>query len=138
MTGRLIAATAFFAFSAFMPAAYAENDLKVTGPFLKALPTESLLVSNIYSETIYDPNEKKVGKIEDMVLDKSGRVNAAILSVGGFLGVGDKDVAVPFDAIKVTEKNNKIWLTIDATKDALKAAPSVGFDKVHGIWIVKE
>lgn len=138
MKGLIFAAMAFVAVTAFMPAASAQNDLKVSGPFLKTLPTESLLVSNIYSEAIYDPNEKKVGKIADLVLDKSGRINAAILSVGGFLGMGDKDVAVPFDAIKVTEKSNKIWLTIDATKDALKAAPSVTMDKSHGVWIVKE
>lgn len=105
---------------------------------MKTLPTESLLGSNIYSQAIYDPNEKKVGKIADLVLDKSGRINAAILSVGGFLGMGDEDVAVPFDAIKVTEKSNKIWLTIGATRDALKAAPSVTMDKVQGVWIVKE
>jgi len=45
---------------------------------------------------------------------------------------------VPFEAIKATEKESKTWLTIDATKDALKSAPGVSFDKVKGVWIVKD
>jgi hypothetical protein len=45
---------------------------------------------------------------------------------------------VPFQAIKSTKKEGKTWLTIDTTKDALKSAPGVSFDKIKGVWIVKE
>jgi sporulation protein YlmC with PRC-barrel domain len=118
--------------------ATAEHDAAVTGDFLKTLPMDALLVSNLHTQAIYDPDEKKVGKVEDLLLDRSGKVEAVIISVGGFLGVGEKEVAVPFEAIKATEKESKTWLTIDATKDALKSAPGVSFDKVKGVWIVKE
>ena len=118
--------------------ATAEHDAAVTGDFLKTLPTDALLVSKLHTQAIYDPDEKKVGKIEDLLLDRSGKIEAVIISVGGFLGVGDKEVAVPFEAIKASEKENKTWLTIDATKDALKSAPGVSFDKFKGVWIVKE
>ena len=76
-------------------------------------PTDALLVSNLHTQAIYDPDEKKVGKIEDLLLDRSGKIEAVIISVGGFLGVGDKEVAVPFEAIKASEKENKTWLTIE-------------------------
>jgi sporulation protein YlmC with PRC-barrel domain len=109
----------------------------VTGDFLQTLPKDALLVSNLHTRPIYDPNEKKVGKVEDLLLDRSGNVEAVIISVGGFLGIGDKEVAVPFEAIKATEKESKIWLTINATKEALKSAPGVSFDKADGVWIVK-
>ena len=118
--------------------ATAEYDAAVTGDFLQTLPRDALLVSNLHKQSIYDPNEKKVGKVEDLLLDRSGNVEAVIISVGGFLGIGDKEVAVPFEAIKATEKESKIWLTINATKDALKSAPGVSFDKVKGVWIVKD
>lgn len=118
--------------------ATAEHDAKTTDRFLTALPGDGLLVSNVHTQPIYDPNEKKVGTIEDMILDRSGKVDAVVLSVGGFLGIGEKEVAVPFEAVKATEKGNKIWLTIDTTKDELKSAPGVSFDKVKGIWMVKE
>jgi sporulation protein YlmC with PRC-barrel domain len=128
----------FLVVAASSQIASAENDAGVTGDFLKTLPRDALLVSNVHAHNIYDPDEKKVGKVEDLLLDRSGKVEAVIISVGGFLGVGEKEVAVPFQAIKSTEKEGKTWLTIDTTKDALKSAPGVSFDKIKGVWIVKE
>jgi PRC-barrel domain len=58
-----------------------------------------------------------------------------IVGVGGFLGAGEKDVAVPFSAIKHTMKDNKVYLTMDATKDTLKAAPGFKYDKEKTSWI---
>jgi hypothetical protein len=53
-----------------------------------------------------------------------------MIAVGGFLGIGEKDVAVPFDAVHGTEKNGKWYLTMNATKDALKNARGYKFDKI--------
>ncbi|WGJ13256.1 PRC-barrel domain-containing protein [Methylocapsa sp. D3K7] len=133
----LAGALTFLAVAASSQIATAQH-AAVTGDFLQTLPKDALLVSNLHTKAIYDPNEKKVGKVEDLLLDRSGNVEAVIISVGGFLGIGDKEVAVPFEAIKATEKDSKIWLTINATKDALKSAPGVSFDKVEGVWIVKD
>ena len=44
-------------------------------------------------------------------------------SVGGFLGAGEKDVAVPFEAVHPTMKDKKWWLVMNTTKDSLKSAP---------------
>ena len=133
-----VGALAFLVVAVSSQIASAEHDAAVTGDFLQTLPKDALLVSNLHKQSIYDPNEKKVGKVEDLLLDRSGNVEAVIISVGGFLGIGDKEVAVPFEAIKATEKESKIWLTINATKDTLKSAPGVSFDKVEGVWIVKD
>jgi hypothetical protein len=46
-----------------------------------------------------------------------------VIGVGGFLGTGEKDVIVPFTAVKTAKKNDKWWLTLDETKDDLKGAP---------------
>lgn len=54
---------------------------------------------------------------------------ALIIGVGGFLGAGEKDVAVPFSAVHATMKDGSWYLTLDTTKDALKAAPGYTFDK---------
>jgi hypothetical protein len=45
-----------------------------------------------------------------------------MVGVGGFLGLGEKDVALPFAAVKAEKKNNKRNLTVDETKDSLKGA----------------
>jgi hypothetical protein len=48
---------------------------------------------------VYDSNNKSVGKIDDILLDHSGEVKAVVIGVGGFLGIGKKDVAVPYSSI---------------------------------------
>jgi sporulation protein YlmC with PRC-barrel domain len=102
--------------------------------FLTALPQNALLVSNIHEQNIYDPQENKIGEVKDLVVDRSGKISAAIISVGGFLGIGQKDVAVAFSDIKAAERNNKWWLTINATKDELKSATGFRFNKNKGLW----
>jgi PRC-barrel domain protein len=58
-----------------------------------------------------------------------------MLSVGGFLGLGEKDVAVPFNAIHLTEKNGNRYLVIDTTKEALQSAPGYTYDRTKGVWV---
>ena len=71
--------------------------------FLTTLPQNALLVSNIHEQNVYDPQENKIGEVKDLMLDRSGKVTAAIISVGGFLGIGEKDVAVAFDALQAAK-----------------------------------
>jgi hypothetical protein len=56
------------------------------------------------------------------------------LDVGGFLGLGEKHVAVPLGAISLTKKKNKSWLTINTTKEAVKNAVGYRYDKNDGVW----
>lgn len=101
---------------------------------LTAIPTNSWTVSNYYKQAVYDPKETKLGDVDDVLVDKEGKVTALIIGVGGFLGAGEKNVAVPFSAVKTTKKNDKWWLTLDETKDSLKAAPGYKYDKASTTW----
>jgi sporulation protein YlmC with PRC-barrel domain len=56
--------------------------------------------SKVAGLNVYNDNNESVGSINDLLMDKSGTVKAAVISVGGFLGVGAHLVAVPFDKIK--------------------------------------
>jgi len=58
-----------------------------------------------------------------------------IIGVGGFLGAGEKDVAVKFDAIHAEMKDGAWYLTLDTTKDALKSAPGLTFNKEATAWV---
>ncbi len=75
--------------------------------------------------------DENLGKIEDIVFDpQEGSVNYAVLSFGGFLGVGDKWFAIPWDSFKVKYENDtkdKFHFVLDVDKERLKNAP--GFDK---------
>jgi sporulation protein YlmC with PRC-barrel domain len=64
------------------------------------VPNDALTVSTYYNEDVYDQKDNKIGDVNDILLDKDGRVSAVIVGVGGFLGIGEKDVAVSFDALK--------------------------------------
>jgi len=100
---------------------------------METLPSYGSLVSAWYKKPVYDLTEKKVGVITD-ILFSGGSILAIMLDVGGFLGIGAKHVAVPAEAITVTEKNNKSWLTINTTKDVVKKAPGYKYNAKDHAW----
>jgi sporulation protein YlmC with PRC-barrel domain len=100
---------------------------------MMTLPGDSLPVSEYYKEDVYDAHDSKIGDIKDVLLDKSGRAVAVIVGVGGFLGIDEKDVAVPFSAIRVTDKDSKRYLVMDTTKEALQRAKGYTYEK--GEWV---
>ena len=103
---------------------------------LSTLPSNSATVTNYYKQSVYDPKENKIGEIDDVLVDREGRITALVIGVGGFLGVGEKDVAVPFSAVKGTKKNDKWWLTLNETKDSLKNAKGFKYNKETTSWSV--
>ena len=96
---------------------------------------DAVTVTDWYKQNVYDPSENKIGEIVDVLVNKNGQVSAVIISVGGFLGMDTKDVAAPFKAIHAIMKDNKWWLTMDTTKDALKSAPGYKYDKTSTKWV---
>ncbi|MFO1125157.1 MAG: PRC-barrel domain-containing protein [Methylocystis sp.] len=111
----------------------ATNETVVIVP-LERLPVYGSVVSAWYKQPVYDPNEKKLGTIADMLFSADGSINAVMLNVGGFLGLGVKHIAIPVSAISITQKNGKSWLTLNTTKDLLKKAVAYKFDKATGLW----
>ena len=76
-----------------------------------------LLASDIYKANVYDPSENKIGDVTDLIIDSNANVTAAIVSVGGFIGVGQKDVMISFKDLMISTRNGKDWLTLNRTKD---------------------
>jgi sporulation protein YlmC with PRC-barrel domain len=95
----------------------------VTNPS-SSLSTDHWLASDIYKASVYDPSEHKIGDVTDFMIDSNGNVTAAIIGVGGFLGVAQKDVVIPFKELKVSTRDGKYWLVLNRTKDELKVAPA--------------
>ena len=60
--------------------------------------------SKLSGVAIYGPDNRKVGNISDVLMDHSGRATAVVIGVGGFLGIGQKDVAVPYDQVHFTDQ----------------------------------
>jgi PRC-barrel domain len=102
---------------------------------LSNIPSTATTVTNYYKQNLYDPSDSKIGEIVDVLVGNDGRIAAFIVSVGGFLGMDSKDVAVPFNAVHATQKNGSWYLTMNATKDALKGAPGYKYDKAKANWV---
>jgi sporulation protein YlmC with PRC-barrel domain len=82
--------------------------------------------SNVIGADVHNKADEDIGDISDLVVDtNTGRITYAVLSYGGFLGMGDKLFAVPVGALATKADDNKF--VIDVTKERLKNAP--GFDK---------
>ena len=60
--------------------------------------------SKVVGLSVYNDKNEKIGSINDLLMDKSGNVKAAVIGVGGFLGVGEHLVAVSFDNVKFSEE----------------------------------
>jgi hypothetical protein len=89
------------------------------GELMTSIPANNRTVTDWYKQNVYDQNNQKLGEIMDLLVNQSGQIEAAMVGVGGFLGAGEKDVAVSFNEIKPTKKNDKTYLTLNTTKDAL-------------------
>jgi sporulation protein YlmC with PRC-barrel domain len=92
--------------------------------------SKAILASSFIGSTVYSTANENVGDINDLVFDAEAKINAAVIGVGGFLGMGEKDVAVPLNKITMTKDENGVnKFVISATREELDAAPA--FDKTR-------
>lgn len=77
--------------------------------------------SKVVGSMVFNEANEKVGTIDDLIVTPTETVPYAVLSVGGFLGVGSKFVVVPFSSLQVKDRQMVLY---GATKDSLKALPS--------------
>jgi sporulation protein YlmC with PRC-barrel domain len=77
--------------------------------------------SKLVNATVYNDQNERIGKIDDMIVSPDGKVSLAIVDVGGFLGIGKHRVAIPVD--QFSDINAKKLVLPKATKEALKALP---------------
>jgi len=118
---------------------------------LNAIPQASMSIADFYQHNVYDAAnlDAKIGQIKDVLLDKDGKIGAFIIGVGDYIGVDrknrdttlaspfidEKNVAVPFNSIHVVRKDGMRWLTMNASRDALRSAPGYMYDKNTASWV---
>jgi len=95
---------------------------------------KAVLATKFIGSAVYTAKDENVGDINDLIFDEKGSIQAVVVGVGGILGMGEKDVAMPLSKITVTRDENKaIKLQVQATREELEAAPA--FDKT--LFVVK-
>jgi hypothetical protein len=105
------------------PAATAER----SSSYLTRAPNDWVSIgstTNDYvNQDIFNRSGEKLGTIKDILVGPDGKMAAAVMNVGRYLGIGDKDIAIPFSALQLEQRDNSRRIVIDATRDALQAAP---------------
>jgi hypothetical protein len=99
-----------------------------TASAIPAQKPDQLLASKMKGADVIGADDKKIGDISDLLFSKDGKLDAYILSVGGFLGVGAKEVALAPSAVQIVQDNNTMKVKVSMTKDQLTQAPN--FEKV--------
>ena len=106
-----------------MPPAAKSDMPKATAKFVTTQSDGQWLASKFKGTDVVGSNNEKIGDVSDILFDRNGRVLAYVIGVGGFLGIGQKDVALAPDAFQVTADRNEVKLRLAMSRDELKNAP---------------
>ncbi len=79
---------------------------QMAGKFLAMPAAGQIRAADLRSADIYTADNQKVGDIDDILLDSRGNIVAVVVGVGGFLGIGEKNVAIPFESLDMMAQNN--------------------------------
>jgi len=96
------------------------------GQFLTHEAGNEWRASKLIGMSVKGPDDKSIGAINDLLVDTQGSAQGVVIGVGGFLGVGEKDVAVPFNALRIDRNPNDTIekVSVNYTKQELKNAPA--------------
>lgn len=91
----------------------------------KAAEVAELTADKLEGARVYGPNDEDVGEVNRLILDTNGQVQRVVLDVGGFLGMGERQIAVTPDELNIvrTDDGNEFRVYIDANQANLKAQP---------------
>lgn len=115
---------------------FAGATAEVTSPKIQAgelvkANTALMTSADLEGTVVYDQNDEEIGEISGIVLTSSGQADKAVIDVGGFIGIGEKTVAVPFSQIALmqsdveadAEAEAEIFVYVNSTEDELEALP---------------
>src|SRR5947207_1717063 len=108
------------------PPAEAAPKAPVAGQIVVQDANTILAKQDLIGQTVYAPDKAKVGTISDLLLNKDGKsVEGFVIGVGGFLGIGEKSVALRMDRLKMASgADGTLQLSMDMSKDELSNTPT--------------
>lgn len=92
--------------------------------YLGSVPVNGAHASHLIGADVQTANNEDIGDVSDLIIGSDGQVMAIVVSVGGFLGMGEKDVAIGWGHVKRSGTADDVELRVDVTRDELKAAPT--------------
>lgn len=96
----------------------------VTPTFMAAQDPTAILTAELIGRPVFNLQDESLGTVNNILFSSEGEIVALVVGVGGFLGMGAKDVAIAFEAVRTTVVDGELRLVFDATRDTLGAAPA--------------
>jgi sporulation protein YlmC with PRC-barrel domain len=112
------------------PMAPATPEAAPAAPEATIVKPDGVLATSLIGENVYNgpaTDAPKIGDVNDLVIDTEGKVEQLVIGVGGFLGIGEKNVAIEYGRAEWAERNGDRWLVVGMTKEELQSAPE--FDR---------
>ena len=92
--------------------------------YLTRSPSGAVAISLYFDRNVHNGADEKIGTVSDLIVGPDGKITAGVIGVGGFLGIGEKEIGVPFSSMQVVRRDNDWHLVIEGTRDALRDAPA--------------
>ena len=90
---------------------------------------DEIRASKLLGTSVVNAANETIGDINELVIEKDGKVAAVVIGVGGFLGIGEREVAVSFSSLQLRrDQNDRLTVVLNATKDVLQNAPEWRWD----------
>ncbi|UHD46957.1 PRC-barrel domain-containing protein [Aureimonas altamirensis] len=127
MSGSAMAQT-----TATTPAPASDNPvIVVLPPVTQGAAPAHFLIDDLDDEDVYGVDGAKIGEIEDFVVDTEGQIAAVVIEVGGFLGIGEKEVLVDWSALDIQVTDGDLRVNAPTlTREELEAAADVDVDSM--------
>jgi sporulation protein YlmC with PRC-barrel domain len=88
--------------------------------------------SDLVGKSVYNTSNERIGEIEDIIVANDGRVAAAVVGVGGFLGIGERKVALSYPTLQMMrESNGAVKPVVNASKEVLRDAPEYKLQRMN-------
>jgi sporulation protein YlmC with PRC-barrel domain len=122
----LLAASILAAFA--LPALSQARDEGEAPAFLTKRGTDHWFFSDFIGSQVYDTNGEEIGEVDELVIDRNGAVVAVVIGTGGFLAMGEKDIAVPISAVMLVMRDGHPLVVARYTRNELEQAPAFSKD----------
>ncbi|GGC78375.1 PRC-barrel domain-containing protein [Vreelandella lutescens] len=103
-----------------------ENSTSMEASYLTHAPENTFHSDSLTGNQVRSSveNDEDIGTINDLIIDEDGQIQAVVVGVGGFLGMGEKDVAIEWDSLELTkgEDGEEYVISVNASEEALQEA----------------
>lgn len=110
-----------------------QSDQKKAGrssqSYMSTAPANGMQVTDLIGSDVKTAGDEEVGSVSDLIIDQHGQVVAIVVGVGGFLGMGEKNVAISWDQVSRSGTADEQELRINQTREALQSAPEYEVQK---------